>query len=93
MKPFRVLAKNHTAEEAEALLELAVNHGAFWFEYIEGIKCSVDWVAFEVDYDKCEFFGVSCGGDTRASLSSYLHSAPLLTYEQAEAHIKASKKQ
>lgn len=92
MKPFRVLAKNHTAEEAQKLLELAVDYGANFFDYVEGLGCSAIGVAFAVDYADCVAFGVDATNCTFITSYPSTNTDEPLTYEQAEAHIKASAK-
>ena len=78
MKPFKVLAKDHTAEEAQALLDLAVENGANPFDCV-----MPDHALFYVEYDDCAFFGVDFDGDTIAGGGTDEYNMPLLTYQQA----------
>ncbi len=93
MKAFRVLAENHTPEEAQKLLNLAVEHGANALDYVDGLACQTISTISAVDYDECVAFGVDATNNTFITSYPSTSTDKPLTYEQAEAHIKASKKQ
>ena len=95
MKPFKVLAKDHTGAEAQALLNLAISKGAVGFDYVVGELGDKRGEAgvFGIDYQDCYEFGVDDENMTFVRDEFGVDTdEPLLPYHKAVDHILAGGK-